>query len=137
MKFQNVYCSQCGQGFGPGDSGFSHCQDHSASAWLTQTLPPPFDFVFEWEVFVPIGGGYEEALCRIGVDVIVDACGDLEVEWAVLDTQNQPWPELQEFLESSDDQGVIAEAERLAMEDLARDSEYNRWQHREPNAVRV
>ena len=38
MKFQNVYCSQCGQGFGPGDSGFSHCRDHSA---------PSFDFVFE------------------------------------------------------------------------------------------
>lgn len=128
MKFQNVYCSQCGQGFGPGDSGFSHCRDHSA---------PSFDFVFEWEVFVPIGGGHEEVICRIGVDVIVDACGDLEVEWAVLDTQNQPWPELQEFLESSDDQGVIAEAERLAREDLARDSEYNRWHHLEPNAVRV
>lgn len=26
--FDNVYCSQCGQCFGPGDSGFSHCKDH-------------------------------------------------------------------------------------------------------------
>lgn len=27
-KFQNVSCSQCGEEFGPGDSGFSHCSDH-------------------------------------------------------------------------------------------------------------
>jgi hypothetical protein len=27
-KFQNVSCSQCGQSFGPGNSGFSHCADH-------------------------------------------------------------------------------------------------------------
>lgn len=27
-KFSNVSCSQCGEDFGPGDSGFSHCQDH-------------------------------------------------------------------------------------------------------------
>ena len=100
-------------------------------------LTHTFDFLFETEVFVPIGGGHEEVLCRIGVDVIVDAYGDLEVEWAILDTHNQPWPEMQEFLESSDDQRVIAEAERLAMEDLARESEYTRWQHLEPNAVRI
>ncbi len=28
-KFQNVSCSQCGQEFGPGDQGFSHCEDHN------------------------------------------------------------------------------------------------------------
>jgi hypothetical protein len=27
-RFANTYCSQCGQNFGPGDSGFSHCEDH-------------------------------------------------------------------------------------------------------------
>jgi len=27
-RFQNVSCSQCGRGFGPGDSGYSHCSDH-------------------------------------------------------------------------------------------------------------
>lgn len=27
-KFANVGCSQCGQEFGPGDHGFSHCEDH-------------------------------------------------------------------------------------------------------------
>ena len=27
-KFKNTYCSQCGQKFGPGDSGYSHCHDH-------------------------------------------------------------------------------------------------------------
>lgn len=27
--FQNVYCSQCGSSFGPGDHGFSSCQGHA------------------------------------------------------------------------------------------------------------
>jgi hypothetical protein len=28
LKFQEVYCSQCGGEFGPRDSGYSHCKDH-------------------------------------------------------------------------------------------------------------
>lgn len=28
-KFNNVSCSQCGQEFGPGNGGFSHCEDHT------------------------------------------------------------------------------------------------------------
>jgi hypothetical protein len=28
MKFEKTSCSQCGQEFGPGDHGFSHCSDH-------------------------------------------------------------------------------------------------------------
>ena len=28
-KFENVSCSQCGASFGPGDSGFSHCDQHT------------------------------------------------------------------------------------------------------------
>ena len=27
-KFRRTYCSQCGQEFGPGDHGYSHCIDH-------------------------------------------------------------------------------------------------------------
>ena len=27
-KFQKTYCSQCGAEFGPGDHGYSHCEDH-------------------------------------------------------------------------------------------------------------
>jgi len=27
-RFAEVSCSQCGGTFGPGDSGFSHCEDH-------------------------------------------------------------------------------------------------------------
>ena len=30
--FPRTSCSQCGQEFGPGDHGFSHCQDHTALA---------------------------------------------------------------------------------------------------------
>ncbi|MCU4119356.1 hypothetical protein [Variovorax sp. N23] len=28
-RFPNVSCSQCGQDFGPGNEGFSHCSDHA------------------------------------------------------------------------------------------------------------
>ena len=27
-QFRNTFCSQCGKEFGPGDSGFSHCENH-------------------------------------------------------------------------------------------------------------
>lgn len=27
-KFADVYCSQCGESFGPGNHGYSHCEDH-------------------------------------------------------------------------------------------------------------
>ena len=45
-KFANVSCSQCGQDFGPGDHGYSHCIDHAApsAAWTTiphRTMPIP------------------------------------------------------------------------------------------------
>ena len=30
-KFANTFCSQCGKEFGPGNHGFSHCQDHNKS----------------------------------------------------------------------------------------------------------
>lgn len=31
-RFPNVYCSQCGRDFGPGDNGFSHCRNHAGKA---------------------------------------------------------------------------------------------------------
>jgi len=31
-KFDKTYCSQCGAEFGPGDSGYSHCDQHKDSA---------------------------------------------------------------------------------------------------------
>ena len=27
-RFPETFCSQCGEGFGPGDSGYSHCHQH-------------------------------------------------------------------------------------------------------------
>lgn len=27
-RFPNTFCSQCGGEFGPGDHGFSHCENH-------------------------------------------------------------------------------------------------------------
>jgi len=30
-RYENTYCSQCGCDFGPGNYGYSHCQDHRDS----------------------------------------------------------------------------------------------------------
>ena len=38
MKFANVSCSQCGNDFGPGDHGFSHCQDHATKLEVIEGL---------------------------------------------------------------------------------------------------
>ena len=27
-RFANIECSACGEAFGPGDAGYSHCRDH-------------------------------------------------------------------------------------------------------------
>ncbi len=40
-KFANVFCSQCGQEFGPGDHGFSHCENHRAAKTYNAELRPP------------------------------------------------------------------------------------------------
>ena len=40
-KFDNVFCSQCGQGFGPGDHGFSHCDTHrNKTPTLSREIAP-------------------------------------------------------------------------------------------------
>ena len=33
-KFKETFCSQCGEGFGPGDSGYSSCKSHLGKAAL-------------------------------------------------------------------------------------------------------
>ena len=37
MKFQNTFCSQCGEEFGPGDHGYSHCSNHRLPSSTTTT----------------------------------------------------------------------------------------------------
>jgi hypothetical protein len=37
-RFANVSCSQCGQSFGPGASGYSHCWDHWPTGECASTL---------------------------------------------------------------------------------------------------
>lgn len=34
-RFPVTYCSQCGNAFGPGDHGFSHCKNHRGKRSLT------------------------------------------------------------------------------------------------------
>lgn len=39
-RFPNVSCSHCGQEFGPGDAGFSHCEDHIGAKQSTRNTEP-------------------------------------------------------------------------------------------------
>jgi hypothetical protein len=129
-KYQQVFCSSCGQGFGPGNEGFALCRDHSSTR-----APLNFDFTFAWEIFVPIEGGHEEVPCLIGVDVGTDCLGEIEVEWVVIGFDYQPWPELEVCLAATDADEISAEAERLATERLAEQSEYNRYEHLAPQVI--
>jgi hypothetical protein len=36
-RFPSVSCSSCGKGFGPGNEGFSHCDDHERIAATAAT----------------------------------------------------------------------------------------------------
>lgn len=38
-KFEATFCSQCGSAFGPGDSGFSHCDQHEGLTNLDEMSP--------------------------------------------------------------------------------------------------
>lgn len=37
-RFSNVFCSQCGLSFGPGDRGYSHCSSHVGKRWNYETI---------------------------------------------------------------------------------------------------
>ena len=38
-RFDKTYCSQCGGEFGPGDSGYSHCDQHKGAASADDLSP--------------------------------------------------------------------------------------------------
>ena len=40
-KFPVTWCSRCGQEFGPGDHGFSHCENHGERSDPAQPAPDP------------------------------------------------------------------------------------------------
>ena len=48
-RWDNVGCSQCGRDFGPGDHGFSHCEDHAAPCSPSPFDPPKGSFQKELE----------------------------------------------------------------------------------------
>ena len=37
-RFPNTHCSQCGQEFGPGDHGYSHCSSHRKRVAVGSTV---------------------------------------------------------------------------------------------------
>lgn len=44
FTYSKTYCSQCGGEFGPGNSGYSHCEDHQALRihQAAEAVPPQF-----------------------------------------------------------------------------------------------
>jgi hypothetical protein len=43
MRFQKTYCSQCGGEFGPGDNGYSHCEDHAETKLVLEKMKRRID----------------------------------------------------------------------------------------------
>ena len=48
-QFQNTFCSQCGQEFGPGDHGYSHCRNHRLPSSTTTTSENEIETIFKTE----------------------------------------------------------------------------------------
>jgi hypothetical protein len=40
-RFSNIFCSQCGRDFGPGEHGYSHCENHAAAPTIPQAAEVP------------------------------------------------------------------------------------------------
>lgn len=118
MKFQNVYCSQCGQGFGPGDEGFSSCKSHGAEGTL-KAWPDTSDYVF----FFPVWIAQERIQVHIGVDD--------EQEYVVINR----WGKVSERLERLLDAADRREIENKIAHLLEKEAEYARWEHLAPDAV--
>lgn len=38
-RFDETFCSQCGGAFGPGDNGYSHCDQHAGLTDLDKVSP--------------------------------------------------------------------------------------------------
>lgn len=83
FKFPEVFCSQCGEGFGPGDNGFSHCESHAGLFSTERTfwsrhpeLKPRIDSVTRLRMYAEdlhsAGGfnGYANAM-SLGADEII------------------------------------------------------------------
>ena len=66
MKYQSVYCAQCGGIFGPSDSGYSHCKDHIVLP--THARPPAGVHVFEYPLENHGGDGPDQLVCWIEVE---------------------------------------------------------------------
>jgi hypothetical protein len=47
LRFDEVFCSSCGEGFGPGNHGFSHCEHHSYDAPRKQSYTQKILRVFQ------------------------------------------------------------------------------------------
>ena len=43
-RFQQTSCSQCGKAFGPGNHGYSHCDQHQPDAvWIADLIRNEYD----------------------------------------------------------------------------------------------
>jgi hypothetical protein len=64
MKYEKTYCSECGNEFGPGDHGYSHCSDHSE-----KNNDKPVAWMWKYHGFVITAHGKHMA-----VNTRVDLC---------------------------------------------------------------
>ena len=67
--YLNTYCSQCGQDFGPGRHGFSHCRDHERRDYLKEAraiLAVGESYLLpEWQHLRALDDHYQSELIRI------------------------------------------------------------------------
>lgn len=57
-RYPNIYCSQCGRSFGPGNFGYSHCSDHAVITLKELN-------------FEPIKRALDPGICRFAEQLVI------------------------------------------------------------------
>lgn len=90
-KHQVTSCSQCGRDFGPGDAGYSHCEDHqdwadlvSIYKWYTLDGAFPLGSIPTINRAMKLGVPFEVACCVQEKIANLSAHAKDKGRWAVL-----------------------------------------------------
>jgi len=73
VAFTNTYCSQCGGEFGPGDTGFSHCDQHEGMTNFDAPIEAPNLKDTLCLVGAMLHAGYAEAAGFVIADALTKA----------------------------------------------------------------
>ena len=111
-RFAVTHCSQCGGSFGPGDAGFSHCEDHRAPTGAAMKPQPMSDAEIAGIVERFAGDDYPRwsHLERLNAEILVNlTLVARDAQWAAMIGEPVAWIDPSDLrLMHKDGRGCIA-----------------------------